>query len=74
MLTSFADAAANTVLEFPSPSAAACASLAEQIPDFATVSNPFDYNDYYPGSGPDVLSPDNPHLLAKCFRTMVDDG
>ena len=68
-----ADTAKDTVLEFAPPSPSTAASLADQMPPFASVSNPLDYNDYYPGSGPDVLSPDNPHLLVKCFKTLVDD-
>ena len=69
-----ADAAEGTVLEFPQPSPAVAKDLASQIPEFAMVSNPFDYNAYFSGAGPDVLSADNPHLLTKCFRTMVQDN
>ena len=69
-----ADAASGTVLEFPQPSAEVAKDLASQIPDFAMVSNPFDYNAYFSGAGPDVLSADNPHLLSRCFRTMVEDN
>ena len=69
-----ADAAAGTVLEFPQPSPAVAEDLASQIPEFAVVSNPFDYNAYFSGAGPDVLSEDDPHLLSKCFRTLVEDN
>ena len=68
-----ADAAADTVLEFPPPSAAVAKNLASQIPEFAMVSNPFDYNAYFSVAGPDVLSADNPHLLTRCFKTMLED-
>ena len=53
---------------------AAPETLAAIIPDFATVSNPFDYNAYFGGSGPGVFSEDNPGELERCFRVMVDDG
>jgi len=69
-----ADAAAHTVIELKQPSAPVAKSLAEQIPDFAVVSNPFDYNAYFSGSGEDVFSSDNPAALERCFRTMVEDG
>ena len=69
-----ADAAAGTVLEFAPPSPEVAEDLSAQIPEFAVVTNPFDYNAYFPGAGPDVLAEDNPHLLTKCFRTMIDDG
>ena len=69
-----ADAAAGTVLEFPQPSPAVAEDLASQIPEFAVVSNPFDYNAYFSGAGPEVLSADDPHLLSKCFRTLVEDN
>ena len=39
-----ADAAACTVIEFPMTSPSVTRDLREQIPEFAAVSNPFDYN------------------------------
>lgn len=69
-----ADAAEGRVMELAQPSTGSRAKLAGIIPDFATVSNPFDYNAYFAGSGKDVLAEDNPVKLEHCFRTMVDDG
>ena len=69
-----ADAAEGMIMDLVPPSPRARAKLAEIIPDFATVSNPFDYNAYFAGSGKDVLAEDNPSKLEHCFRTMVDDG
>ena len=68
-----ADAAEGTVIEFTAPSPATTADLARQIPEFAVVSNPFDYNAYFAGAGPDVLGEDAPDRLTKCFRTMAAD-
>jgi acyl-CoA synthetase (NDP forming) len=68
-----ADAAVGTVIEFPAPSLDVAADLASQIPEFAVVSNPFDYNAYFAGAGPEVLGEEAPDLLTKCFRTMVAD-
>lgn len=61
-------------MELAQPSTEARTRLAGIIPDFATVSNPLDYNAYFAGSGKDVLAEDNPAKLEHCFRTMVDDG
>ncbi|MDG2483017.1 MAG: acetate--CoA ligase family protein [Alphaproteobacteria bacterium] len=69
-----ADAADSKIMELAQPSPETQAKLSAIIPDFATVSNPFDYNAYFAGSGKDVLSEDNPVMLEHCFRTMVDDG
>ena len=69
-----ADATEGRVMELVPPSLEARVKLARIIPDFATVSNPFDYNAYFAGSGKDVLAEDNPAKLEHCFRTMVDDG
>ena len=69
-----ADVAEGRVMELAQPSTEAHTRLAGIIPDFATVSNPLDYNAYFAGSGKDVLAEDNPAKLEHCFRTMVDDG
>ncbi len=69
-----ADAAAGLAIDLVQPSPETRARLAAVIPDFAVVSNPFDYNAYYSGSGRDILAEDNPRMLELCFRTMVDDG
>jgi len=69
-----ADADDGKIMELAQPSPETRAKLSAIIPDFATVSNPFDYNAYFAGSGKDVLAEDNPAMLEHCFRTMVDDG
>ncbi len=66
------DAAEGLALDFAEPSAAAVEALERQIPDYASVSNPFDFNPYY--SGDDVLALDNPATLARCFETLLGDG
>ena len=69
-----ADATAGTVIDLKPPSARATRLLSAQIPAFATVSNPLDYNAYFAGAGSNVLAEDNPQLLTQCYRTMIDDG
>lgn len=66
------DAAERTRLEFSDISASACESLEQQIPEFASVSNPFDFNPHYTGT--DVLAMDNRASLEKCFETVLADG
>lgn len=68
-----ADAASLRGLELPQQSPAVREKLRAIIPDFATVSNPFDYNAYYAGAGPDVFAEDNPVMLEHCYRTMFED-
>ena len=67
-----ADAAEGTVIEFPMTSPQVTGSLREQIPEFAAVSNPFDYNAYF--AGEDIFSMENEPALQRCFRTMIADG
>jgi acyl-CoA synthetase (NDP forming) len=67
-----ADAAEGTLITFPAPSPAATESLRAQIPDFAAVSNPFDYNAHF--AGKDIFSMENEAALENCFRTMIADG
>lgn len=69
-----ADAAVGLAMDLAQPSDETRMKLAAIIPDFATISNPFDYNAYYAGSGRDILAEDNPPMLEHCFRTMVGDG
>jgi len=69
-----ADAADGKIMELSQPTPETRAALREIIPDFATISNPFDYNAYFAGSGKDVLAEDNPTMLEHCFRTMLTDG
>jgi acyl-CoA synthetase (NDP forming) len=68
----FADAAADAGLALPAPSAATAASLREQLPEFAHVSNPLDHNAAYTGMV--GLSLENEPALYECFRTMLADG
>lgn len=68
----FADAAADAGLALPAPSAATAASLREQLPDFAHVSNPLDHNAAYTGMV--GLSLENEPALYECFRTMLAGG
>jgi acyl-CoA synthetase (NDP forming) len=67
-----ADAAADAGLALPAPSAATAASLREQLPEFAHVSNPLDHNAAYTGMV--GLSLENEPALYECFRTMLADG
>ena len=67
-----ADAAEGTVIEFPMTSAQTTRNLREQIPEFAAVSNPFDYNAYF--AGEDIFSMENEPALQRCFHTMIADG
>ena len=69
-----ADATVGLAMDLAQPSEETRMKLATIIPDFATVSNPFDYNAYYTGSGRDILAEDNPAMLEHCFRTMIGDG
>ncbi|TNF65146.1 MAG: CoA-binding protein, partial [Rhodobacteraceae bacterium] len=48
------------------------AELEDQIPEYASVSNPFDFNPYY--SGENVLAMDNRPALERCFRTVFSAG
>lgn len=66
------DAAAGMAIEFPPPSPSKIEELRKQIPEFATVSNPFDFNPHYTGTN--VLAMDNESSLARCFETFLDDG
>jgi acyl-CoA synthetase (NDP forming) len=67
--TIFADAADTAGLEMPRLDEAASASLRAQLPEFATVSNPLDYNAPY--TGMDVLSLENGPALKTCFETFL---
>ncbi len=67
-----ADAADGTVIEFPMTSPPVTERLREQIPEFAAVSNPFDYNAYF--AGKDIFSMENEPALQRCFQTMIADG
>lgn len=66
------DMAAGMRMDFAPPSPATVAELARQIPEFASVSNPFDFNPHY--SGENVLAMDNEASLGRCFETFLDDG
>ena len=67
-----ADAAEGTGIEFPMTSPPVTESLRQQIPEFAAVSNPFDYNAYF--AGEDIFSMENEPALQRCFQTMMADG
>ena len=67
-----ADAADSTLITFPEPSPEAAKDLRQQIPDFAAVSNPFDYNAHF--AGKDIFSMENEAALQRCFQTMIADG
>ncbi len=67
-----ADAADGTVIEFPMTSPPVTESLRRQIPEFAAVSNPFDYNAFF--AGEDIFSMENEPALRHCFQTMIADG
>ena len=67
------DAVEGYSMELPQPSPEVAAKLRTIIPDFATISNPFDYNAYYAGAGEDVFAEDNPAQLEHCYRTMLED-
>ena len=66
-----ADVGTQVGLTFPEPSPTVAAELREQIPVFAVVSNPFDYNPAY--AGMDVLSLENGPALRRCYATMLKD-
>ncbi|MEP6971991.1 MAG: acetate--CoA ligase family protein, partial [Betaproteobacteria bacterium] len=70
--TLFADAAVEVGLEFPPPSAAMAKSLRPQLPEFAHVSNPLDFNAAY--TGLTGLTLENEPALLECFRTVLSDG
>ncbi len=57
-----ADLAAHHGLELPDLSETQKADLATQLPDFVTLSNPFDYNTSVWGDGP---------ALERCFSAMM---
>lgn len=67
-----ADAAAGTVIEFPMTSPQVTEHLRKQVPEFAAVSNPFDYNAHF--AGKDIFSMENEPALQRCFQTMIADG
>ncbi len=69
--TMAADLAAKHGLELPDLTPATKAALREQIPDFATASNPLDYNAAYAGT--EVFSMENKAALETCFTTMLRD-
>ncbi len=69
--TLFADAAAVVGLEFPPPSAAMALALRPQLPEFAHVSNPLDFNAAY--TGLTGLTLENEPALLDCFRTVLSD-
>jgi acyl-CoA synthetase (NDP forming) len=66
-----ADVGTEVGLDFPEPGNAVAAELREQIPVFAVVSNPFDYNAAY--AGMDVFSLENEAALRECYATMLKD-
>ena len=66
-----ADAADGTVIRFPMTSPPVTECLRRQIPEFAAVSNPFDYNAYF--AGEDIFSMENESALQRCFQTMIAD-
>jgi acyl-CoA synthetase (NDP forming) len=70
--TLFADAASDAGLEFPEPSAAMALRLRPQLPEFAHVSNPLDFNAAYTGTV--GLTLENEPALLECFRTVLSDG
>lgn len=70
--TLFADAASDVGLEFPAPSAAMALALRPQLPEFAHVSNPLDFNAAYTGLV--GLTLENEPALLECFRTVLSDG
>jgi acyl-CoA synthetase (NDP forming) len=59
-----ADIAADEGIELPPPSAAQHSSLREQLPNFATVANPLDYNTSLWG---------HEDQLIRCFSTMLGE-
>lgn len=65
------DASEGLAMEFAEPSPEARSELEKQIPDYASVSNPFDFNPYY--SGENVLAMDNRASLERCFETVLKD-
>jgi acyl-CoA synthetase (NDP forming) len=70
--TLFADAATDLGLVFPPPSPRMAAELRPQLPEFAHVSNPLDYNAAYTGQV--GLTLENEPALFECFRTVLSDG
>ncbi len=65
------DTAAGLALEFSPPAVENVVRLKELIPEFASVSNPFDFNPHYTGTN--VLAMDNEESLTRCFETFLAD-
>jgi len=70
--TLFADAGTEAGLDFVPPSAAMAQALRPQLPEFAHVSNPLDFNAAY--TGMTGLTLENEPALLECFRTVLSDG
>ena len=70
--TLFADAAAEVGLVFPPPSSTMALALRPQLPEFAHVSNPLDFNAAY--TGLTGLTLENEPALLACFRTVLSDN
>lgn len=69
--TLFADAATEVGLVFPPPSTTMAQALRPQLPEFAHVSNPLDFNAAYTGLV--GLTLENEPALLACFRTVLSD-
>ncbi|MEM7113089.1 MAG: acetate--CoA ligase family protein [Chloroflexota bacterium] len=69
--TLLADLGDDKGIIFTPPSPPVAASLREQIPIFASVSNPLDYNAAYAGA--EGLTMENEAALHRCFTTMIGD-
>ncbi|MEM7346352.1 MAG: acetate--CoA ligase family protein, partial [Chloroflexota bacterium] len=69
--TLLADLGAEASLSFPPSSSKVAVKLRQQLPEFATVSNPLDYNAAYAGA--EGLTMENEPALRDCFATMISD-
>ena len=68
----FADACESRGILLPELSSRTAERLRPQLPDFAHVSNPLDYNAAYTGSV--GLTFENEPALFECFRTVLSEG
>lgn len=68
----FADTCGDEGIQLPTPSDQMAARLRPQLPDFAHVANPLDYNAAYTGAV--GLTEENEAALYECFKTFLLDG
>jgi acetate---CoA ligase (ADP-forming) len=67
----FADTCGDHGIVLPPPSSKMAAQLRPQLPHFAHVANPLDYNAAYTGAV--GLTEENEAALYECFRTFLSD-